>query len=454
MADLPDALKYGCTHSTIRTNRFRLTPQGSDGATPNGSFRVRLPAKSLVRLSSLSASFISQITGLTYHAGTAWNNAIMASSFKWFKSIKFIVGGQVASGQLCNNYDQLYHALLVSSADNQYITSRYNEGYKELIVHADDVNYPALNPLATPAQGTSSISQYQILSDFLGLPRCNGGGGVIDTSLYNDVEIQFDLNDTSCLSVFAGATGSVAGTSFNLSQFRVEVDCIVSVSPMYVEMMSLRLQDPSPIRFPYQNFVSTIATNTGSVRLQVNTQSLDMFLCAPLRNNWNVMAGGVADRNQPLRYKWDTELGATDGAQASQQQYITNEATLRLGLQVGSDTYPKTQIDHALAVPDLTINTLFHGSLNSKNLFSTGVYNNSQVFNRSYGLSDNFVWINNFSLESEGWASKKLTGIDTSSQNIDIIVNSQNCGTNLFMTALITSQLVYSPDTASVSVVM
>jgi hypothetical protein len=127
---------------------------------------------------------------------------------------------------------------------------------------------------------------------------------------------------------------------------------------------------------------------------------------------------------------------------------------LRLQLLVGSDTYPKTQIDHALAVPDLTINTLFHGSLNSKNLFSSGVFNNNQVFNRSYGLSDNFVWINNFSLESEGWASKKLTGIDTSSQNIDIIVQSANCGTNLFMTALITSQLVYSPDTASVSVVM
>jgi hypothetical protein len=454
MADLPDALKYGCTHSTIRTNRFRLTPQGSDGADPNGSFRVRLPAKSLVRLSSLSASFITQITGLTYSAGTAWNNALMPSSFKLFKSIKFIVGGQVCSGQLCNNYDQLYHALLVSSADNQYITSRYNEGYKELITHADDVNYPAFAPLATPANGTTSISQYQILSDFLGLPRCNGGGGVIDTSLYNDVEIQFDLNDTSCLSTFAGATGSVAGTSFNLAQFRVEVDCIVSVSPMYVEMMSLRLQDPSPIRFPYQNFVSTISTNTGSNRLQVNTQSLDMFLVAPLRNGWNVLAGGVADRNQPLRYKWDTGLGGASGSQADQQQYITNEANLRLQLLVGSDTYPKTQIDHALAVPDLTINTLFHGSLNSKNLFSSGVYNNSQVFNRSYGLSDNFVWINNFSLESEGWASKKLTGIDTSSQNIDIIVQSANCGTNLFMTALITSQLVYSPDTASVSVVM
>lgn len=454
MADLPDALKYGCSHSTIRTNRFRLTPQGSDGADPNGSFRVRLPAKSLVRLSSLSASFIAQITGLTYHAGTAWNNAIMCSSFKWFKSIKFIVGGQVASGQLCNNYDQLYHALLVSSADNQYITSRYNEGYKELITHADDVNYPALDPLASPAQGVNSISQYQILSDFLGLPRCNGGGGVIDTSLYNDVEIQFDLNDTSCLSVFAGATGSVAGTSFNLSQFRVEIDCIVSVSPMYVEMMSLRLQDPSPIRFPYQNFITTISTNTGSNRLQVNTQSLDMFVCAPLRAGYNSMSAGIADRNQPLRYKWDTQLGTQDGTRAGQQLYITNEANCRLQLLVGSDTYPKTQIDHALAIPDLTTNTLFQGSLNSKNLFSSGVFNNSQVFNRSYGLSDNAVWINNFSLESEGWASKKLTGIDTSSQNVDIIVQSANFGTNLFMTALVTSQLVYSPDTASVSIIM
>ena len=53
--DIPDALKYGASHSTIRTNRFRIVPQGSDSAQPNGVFRVRLPEKSLVRLSSLSA---------------------------------------------------------------------------------------------------------------------------------------------------------------------------------------------------------------------------------------------------------------------------------------------------------------------------------------------------------------------------------------------------------------
>jgi hypothetical protein len=80
-------------------------------------------------------------------------------------------------------------------------------------------------------------------------------------------------------------------------------------------------------------------------------------------------------------------------------------------------------------------------------------------------LSDNFIWINNFSLESEGWATKKLTGIDTSAQNVDMILNSSGFGAQVeagaktqtgnfwLLGALITSQLIYDPATASVSIV-
>jgi hypothetical protein len=171
---------------------------------------------------------------------------------------------------------------------------------------------------------------------------------------------------------------------------------------------------------------------------------------------------------QPNRYKFDTKIGSSSGSAADQQTYVTNEGTITLQLQVGSDTYPKTQIVHALMIPDLTINTLYHGSLYSKNLFSSGLFNAAQQFSRTYGLSDNFVWINNFSLESEGWATKKLTGIDTSAQNVDIILNSSGFGAvaepalpngngatgNFWLiTALVTSQLVYDPSTASVSII-
>ena len=467
--DIPDALKYGASHSTIRTNRFRIVPQGSDSAQPNGVFRVRLPEKSLVRLSSLSAYFNAQLTGLLATDAGNYTNALMPSSYKFFRAVRFYVGGAIASGGLCNNYDQVYHQLLVASADKAWVESRFNEGYKELISASDDVNTTNQSLYANPA--VTSKTQYLTCSDFLGLPRCNGGGGVIDTSLYSSVEVEFILNDLSILSTAAAGAGNVNTISWNLSQFRVDVDCVVSVSPMYVEMMALRLQDAAPIRFAYQNFVTSISQNTNSNRIQVNSQSVDMLALSPLRNNWATAPSTTGMTNnmmQPNRYKFDTKIGSSSGSAADQQTYVTNEGTITLQLQVGSDTYPKTQIVHALMIPDLTINTLYHGSLYSKNLFSSGLFNAAQQFSRTYGLSDNFIWINNFSLESEGWATKKLTGIDTSAQNVDIILNTSGFGAvaepalpngngatgNFWLiTALVTSQLVYDPSTASVSII-
>ena len=470
MSDLPDALKYGASHSTIRTNRFRLVPQGSDTGNPNGVFRVRLPEKSLVRLSSLSANFNAQITGMVADA-TNWSNALMPASYKFFRAVRFYVGGAVASGGLSQNYDQLYDALVKASADKAWVESRFNEGYKELVAPSDDTTLPAI-PLvpATPAsQIVASKSQYLTCSDFLGLPRCNGGGGVIDTSLYNSVEVEFILNDESCITKAQAGTETGSAITYQLTNFRVDVDCVTSVSPMYVEMMALRLQDASPIRFPYQNFITVIAQNTSSNRIQVNSQSVDMMLVAPLRNAWAGTAGissaVMVNQMSSNRYKYDTKIGTYGGSPAQQNTYVANENTVTLQLVVGSDVYPKQQITHALTIPDLTINTLYHGSLSSKNLFSSGLLAQAQGFSRAYGLSDNFIWINNFSLESEGWATKKLTGIDTSAQNVDMILNSSGFGAQVeagantsagnfwLLGALVTSQLIYDPATASVSIV-
>lgn len=470
MSEIPDALRYGASHSTIRTNRFRLVPTGSDTANPNGTVRVRLPEKSLVRLSSLSAYFNATLTGLVADPNN-WQSALMPASYKFFRSVKFYVGGAIASGGLCNNYDQLYHALVVSSADKAWVESRFNEGYRELIAPSDDTVIPPVPLVANPTVTTKT--QYLTCSDFLGLPRCNGGGGVIDTSLYSAVEIEFNLNDANFLSAAWAGTATGAGLNWQLTNFRVDVDCVTSVSPLYVEMMSLRLQEAAPIRFPYQNFVTVIAQNTGSNRVQVNSQSVDMMMVAPLRADYNQLSnlGGsaaapVSNQMQAHRYKFDSYLASTAGGQnegantnnaQSLNSYVTNEGNLRYQIVVGSDTYPKQIIDHALMIPDLTINTLYHGSLYSKNLFSSGLQTSAggggQGFFRGFGLADNFVWINNFSLESEGWSTKRLTGIDTSAQNVDIILNSTLPAANYLLAALTTSQLVYDPASATVSIV-
>ena len=191
------------------------------------------------------------------------------------------------------------------------------------------------------------------------------------------------------------------------------------------------------------------------------------MLVAPLRNAWNTRTSLTDDQLQPNRYKFDTKIGTAGGGNANQQTYVAAAGNGKsLSLTVGSDQYPKLPILNLLDVPDLTINTFYHGSLNSKNLFSQGLNNAVVEFHRSYGLSDNFVWANNFSLESEGWSSRRLTGIDTSAQNVDIILNSQGFGSvtegafgnnatgNVwFMCALVSSTLQYDPSTATVSII-
>jgi hypothetical protein len=68
-------------------------------------------------------------------------------------------------------------------------------------------------------------------------------------------------------------------------------------------------------------------------------------------------------------------------------------------------------------------------------------------------LSENFVWVQSFS-DGEGWATKVLTGIDSASQNLDVIVNA-NCptGGSVMIGALLTSLLVFDTRTGQVSVV-
>ncbi len=123
---------------------------------------------------------------------------------------------------------------------------------------------------------------------------------------------------------------------------------------------------------------------------------------------------------------------------------------------------------NSLDVSDITTNSLFSNSLYSQNLFFNGLtgangaavgtaFDSTVVSNytRQAFLSENFVYIQSFS-DQEGWASKNLTGIDTASQNLDVICNfpiSSTAGSALFIGALVTSMLVFDTRTGQVSVV-
>jgi len=483
---IPDSLRWGCSQSTIRTNRYRLVPQGSQTVGENGTVRVRLPERSLVRLSSLSAYFDFSITGISTNA-TDYNNALIPSSFKPFRSVRFLVNGQSASGHLAQNYDVIYNALVQSSVDDRWAFSRLAQGYKELTQFADDSSTgvttatSAQNALVLSAAGASTTkSQYMYAEDFLGLPRINGkggqNGGVIDTSLFGVVEVEFIMNDNSILTTWGATANAVTACQnihWGMQNFRCEIDVISSVSPAYVELMALKLSDPAPIKCAFQNYVQTVSTATGNNRLQVNSQCVDMIMVLPMASTWNTLVpikpnsalGGAGNAFgaltngsyyavQPVHYQFNSGLD------------LTNENTCRLQILVGSETYPKTIISHALDVFDINTNSFFHGSTSNKNLFYYGVVagatagSASPIYSRALALASSCIHAQSFSLQSEGWSSSVLTGLDTASQNVDIIVQSQNFPAQIggadgvqMLVALTTSQLVYDPQTASVSVI-
>jgi hypothetical protein len=485
-SSIPDSLRWGCSQSTIRTNRYRLVPQGSQSAGQNGTIRVRLPERSLVRLSSLSAYFNFNLSGISTNA-TDYNNALIPASYKPFRSVRFLVNGQSASGHLAQNYDVIYEALVQSSTDDRWALSRLAQGYKELVGFSDDSSTGVTlatttsNVLFLGAAGTSTTkTQYMYAEDFLGLPRINGkggqNGGVIDTSLFGVVEVEFILNDNSILTTWGATANAVAACqniTWSMDNFRCEIDVISSVSPAYVELMAMKLSDPAPIKCAFQNYVQTISTATGNNRLQVNSSCVDMIMVLPMAYNWNtlvpitpssalgtpagafgLLTSGAIYPVQPVHYQFNSALD------------LTNEDTCRLQILVGSETYPKTIISHALDVFDINTNSFFHGSTSNKNMFYYGVQATAAggvqnvVYSRALALASSCIHAQAFSLQSEGWSSSVLTGLDTASQNVDIIVQSQNfpapSGANAgvqMLVALTTSQLVYDPQTASVSVI-
>jgi hypothetical protein len=123
-------------------------------------------------------------------------------------------------------------------------------------------------------------------------------------------------------------------------------------------------------------------------------------------------------------------------------------------IQIGSDTFPKVPVNNYLQISDITSNSLFSNSLYSQNLLFNGNSDaTTSAYSRQKFLSENFVWVQSFS-DGEGWATKVLTGIDSASQNLDVIVNANTpAGGSLMIGALLTSLLVFDTRTGQVSVV-
>ena len=447
MEQLPASLTYSASKQSLRLNRFQVRPTSSSSGGPSTTFRFNLPSKSLVDLSSFSIAFDCTLSGLVNDA-VNFANASLPWGHRLFSSVKVYVGGQLVSGGLSNHYDILASALAKASAGEDWVLSRMNEHALELIANRDDMNAITAN------NGATSKSASYIVSDFLGAFRGNGAGrSVIDTSLWGDIVIEVVTSTEASIKQVKGGTGVTTAITYNLSNVEAYVNCITQTTPLYIKLITMLLDEKeAQIRFPYQNFVTTISGSGSNARFQVNSNSIDMMVVCPLSENYNSLHGtaGVSniDPSTQLnctRYRFDSGKTATTPADSK---------GCAMQIQIGSDTFPKLPIDNGLHVSNITQDALFSNSLYSQNLLFNDVDANASKYSRNAFLNENFVWINGF-CDAEGWSTKVLTGVDSASQNLDIIVNTSAIGANgsLFMGALTTSMLVFDTKTGVVSVV-
>ena len=433
-------LQYGASASVARVVRVsNLRPAGTDSGTYGDSFRFVLPSRSIVDLGSLSLYYTASITGLTSSANGT--NAVMPASWKHFKRVVFYVSGVAASGSLNQHMDMLYHALVKASGSQEWLFSRLNKNAIEAVLSTDEC---ASHQTLANQPGATTKTAHMTCDDFLGLPRSKN---IIDQSLWGQVEVEVQLADAGLLKVRKIGDGSatdaqLAAVHFSVSSMRASVDVLQSVSPLYISLLSSRLSaTDAPIRLPYQDVRTFIATNTGSVRTNVNTNCLDAVAAIAVSSAYNTPVATAAGEPDPIKFKFNCGRN------------LASANTLRAQFQIGQDVYPKTAIENAYEVADITMNGLHGNNRDSTALLFAGASDDSTIeYRRAHFLSNNFIYFQKLSLNSEGYKDGVMTGISTNGQSSEIIFNSTNFGTNVLIAQFCTSCLVFNPSNSSVSV--
>lgn len=449
---IPKSLQYGCSNSQARVVRQTIQPQGvSTGTTQQQTtFRFKLPEKSLIDLKSLSFYYDYVLSGLT-DADTNFSNALLPAAYKHFSSVKFYVSGAVAANGMCNHYDMAYHALVRASGSEDWVNSRWNNGLAEVLV-GGDINAQLSNLVTRPTTsgsgydaGFTSRTAHFTYDDLLGLP--NSKNFVLDTSLFGTCEVELQMSpNTSIKSSRAGTVTSAllsASLLGTISGINAKIDTVVSVSPLYVSLLAERLQVDTPIRLPFQSIATSVVANTGNNRITLNSSCVDALVVCPLAADPNAFASLAAAGSDGIlnaqRYKYDS--GRTPA----------NASTATFQLQVGSEVFPRQplRVDECA---DLTVNSIYGNSAQSRNLLFAGIAANVQAYSKSNYLAENCVIMQKFMLGEEGWATGLLSGINCSGVSTDFVVSTQNFSAFLFIAAMMTSQLVFNPATSSVSI--
>lgn len=169
---------------------------------------------------------------------------------------------------------------------------------------------------------------------------------------------------------------------------------------------------------------------------------MDAVAAIALSADYNTPAVTALTNSDPIKFRFNSGRN------------LASANTLRAQWQINQDVYPKTAIENAFEVADITMNGLHGNNRDSTALLYAGQgdADTDILYRRANFLANNFVYFQKLSLNAEGYKDGVLTGISTNGQSSEIIFNSTNFGTNVLIAHFCTSCLVFNPQNSSVSV--
>ncbi len=443
MDSIPKALQYGTVaNSQARVVRQKIQPLGVSSGTSGTTVRFLLPQKAIIDMRSLSFHYDYRITGLTVGAAN-FTNAQFPPTYQHWNSVKLFVSGASAAGSQCNHYDMVHHAMLKASAGEDYCHSRLNNAYDSII------NSPAAtNPGATSKTLRATFDDLLL---FRSKNYC------YDSSLFGNLEIELTFNNKNILKVAAAGTkgfvdgdanataaalaNSYAEVNHEFQNIVLAVDTVVSISPLYVSLLSERLQVSQPIRMPFSEIRTVLASNTGSNRITLQSSCVDAVLVCFTNQDPN--SGAAVADVRPVSNVARYRFNVTDAEQMGFQ------------LTIGSEVFPRQAISRLHELLDITTNSIYGNDARSTNLLyhGTSAAAGAQTYILANAADANAISLTKFAIGTEGWDTGILAGLQTNGIATDCVVSSNQANAaRLLIASLQTSQVVFDPATSAVSI--
>lgn len=435
MDAIPAALQYkSVVNSQARVVRQKIQPLGVSTGTSGTTVRFLLPQKAIIDMRSLSFHYDYIIRGLT--AGAAnFTNAQFPPTYQHWSSVKMFVSGASAAGSQCNHYDMVHHALLKASAGEDYCFSRLNNAYDSVVL--------------SPAATNPGADRKTLRATFDDILLFRSKNYCYDSSLFGNLEIELTFNNKNILKVSGGGTkvadANALTASYNevfheFANIVLSVDTVVSISPLYVSLLSERLQVSQPIRMPFSEIRTVVASNSGSNRITLQSSCVDSVLVA--FTNQDPAAGAAVADAQPVanvaRYKFN----------------VTDAENMGFQLTIGSEVYPRQAVARLHELLDMTTNAIYGNDVHSTNLlYHATTAAGAQSYSLANPAAENAISLSKFAIGEEGWATGLLTGLQTNGIATDCVVSSNSGNAaRMLIAAMQTSQIVFDPQTSAVSI--